>query len=166
VLAFSTVAEYQRIGFVNGRRIQIVGALFLTVLSVPPLYAQSFSSDPWLDFPSYDQTLVWYLRRGADAKEGKRRLAQNSASVDTFRRLVTAERHDDALLVLKRILEAPDSAQTIAALHALSETIFTFQHDQTRSYTETIRQTIAPARALASHSYHVKRRRGLRVRCW
>jgi len=131
----------------NAGRIQIVGALFLTVLSVPPLYAQSSSSDPWLDFPSYDQTLVWYLRRGADANEGKRRLAQDSASVDTFRRLVTAERHDDALVVLKRILEAPDSAQTIAALHALSETIFTFQHDQTRSYTETIRQTIAPARS-------------------
>ena len=131
----------------NARRIQIVGALFLTVLSVPSLCGQSSRSDPWLDFPSYDQTLVWYLRRGADAKEGKRRLAQDSASVDTFRRLVAAERRDEALVVLKRILEAPDGAQTIAALHALSETIFTFQHDQTRSYTETIRQTIAPARA-------------------
>jgi len=131
----------------NARRIQIVGALFLTVLSVPSLCGQSSRSDPWLDFPSYDQTLVWYLRRGADAKEGKRRLAQDSASVDTFRRLVAAERRDDALLELKRILEAPDGAQTIAALHALSETIFTFQHDQTRSYSETIRQTIASARA-------------------
>ena len=131
----------------NARRIQIVGALFLTVLSVPSLCGQSSRSDPWLDFPSYDQTLVWYLRQGADVKEGKRLLAQNSASVDTFRRLVAAERRDDALVILKRILEAPYSAQTIAALHALSETIFTFQHDQTRSYTETIRQTIAPARA-------------------
>jgi len=131
----------------NAGRIQIVGALFLTVLSVPSLCGQSTRADPWIDFPSYDQTLVWYLRRGADAKEGKRRLAQDSASVDTFRRLVAAERRDDALVELKRILEAPDSAQTIAALHALSETIFTFQHDQTRSYTETIRQTIASARA-------------------
>ena len=131
----------------NAKRIQIVGALFLTVLSVPSLCGQSSRSDPWLDFPSYDQTLVWFLRRGADAREGKRRLAQDSASVDTFRRLVAAERRDDALVQLKRILEAPDGAQTIAALHALSETIFTFQHDQTRSYTETIRQTIAPARA-------------------
>src|SRR6185369_2287343 len=128
-------------------RIRIVGALFLTVLSVPSLCGQSSRSDPWLDFPSYDQTLVWYLRRGADAKEGKRRLAQDSASVDTFRRLVAAERRDEALVVLKRILEAPDGAQTIAALHALGETIFTFQHDQTRSYTETIRHTIASARA-------------------
>ena len=126
----------------NARGVQIVGALFLTVLSVPSLHGQSSRSDPWLDFPSYDQTLVWYLRRGADAKE-----AQDSASVDTFRRLVAAERRDDALVVLKRIIEGPDGAQTIATLHALSETFFTFQHDQTRSYTETIRETIAFARA-------------------
>ena len=150
----------------NARRIPIVGVLFFTFLSVPSLCGQSSRSDPWLDFPSYDQTLVWNLRQGADAKQGKRRLAHDSASVDTFKRLMIGERRDDALVELKRILEAPDGAQTIAALHALSETIFTFQHDQTRSYTETIRQTIAPARALASHSYHVKRRRGLRVRCW
>ncbi len=90
---------------------------------------------------------MWYLRRGADAKEGKRLLAHDSASVDTFRRLVAAERCDDALVELKRILEAPDGAQTVAALHALSEAIFTFQQDQTRSYTETIRQTIASAHA-------------------
>ncbi len=130
----------------NAKRIQIVGALFLTVLSVPSLCAQSSRSDPWVDFPSNDQTLVWYLRRGADAKEGKRLLAQDSASVDTFRRLVAAERHDDALVVLKRLLEAPDNAQTVAVLHALSETIYSFQRDQTRSYTETIRQTIVSAR--------------------
>ena len=130
----------------NAKRIQILGALFLTVLIVPSLCGQS-RPDPWLDFPSYDQTLVWYLRRGAAAKEGKRRLAHDSASAETFKRLVAAERRDDALVELKRILEAPDVAQTIAALHALSETLFTFQQDQTRSYTETIRQTIAPARA-------------------
>ena len=130
----------------NARRIQIVGALFLTVLSVPSLYGQS-STSPWLDFPSYDQTLVWNLRRGAAAKEGKRLPARDSASVDTYRRLVAAERVDDALVELKRLLEAPDDAQTIAALHSLSETMSTFQRDQTRSYTETIRQMIAPARA-------------------
>lgn len=94
---------------------------------------------------------MWYLRRGADAKEGKRLLAQNSASVDTFKRLVAAERRDDAFVVLKRILEGPDGAQAIAALRALSETTFTFQHDQTRSYTDTIRQTIASARARMAH---------------
>lgn len=131
----------------NAKRIQIVCALFLTVLSVPSLYGQSSGPDLWVDFPSFDQTLVWYLRRGADAKEGKRLLAQDAASVDTFRRLVAAERYDDALVQLKRLLEAPDVAQSIAALHALSETVYTFPHDQTRSYTETIRQTIAPARA-------------------
>jgi tetratricopeptide (TPR) repeat protein len=94
---------------------------------------------------------VWNLRRGADAKEGKRLLAQDSASVDTFRRLVVAERLDDALVQLKRILAAADDAQTIAALHTLSETFSTFQRDQTRSYTETIRQTIALARARIAH---------------
>ena len=131
----------------NARRIQIIGALFLTVLCVPSLCAQSSRSDPWQDFPLYDQPLVYYLRRGADAKEGKRLLAQDSASVDTFRRLLATERRDEALAELKRILEAPDGAQTIAALHALSETIYTFQHDQTHSYAETIRQIVAPARA-------------------
>jgi len=141
------VSEYQGIGFLHARRIQIVGALFLAVLSAPSLCGQPSKSDPWLDFPSYDQTLVWYLRRGADAKAGKRLLVQGSASVDSFRRLVAAERYDDALVELKRILEAPDAAQTIAALHALAETFFRFQQDQTRSYTETIRQTITPARA-------------------
>ena len=132
---------------VNARRMQIVGALFLTVLSVSSVCGQPSRSDPWLDFPSFDQTLVWYLRRGADAKEAKRLRAQGSASVDTFRRLVAAERRDDALVELKRILEAPNAAQTIAALRALSETIYIFQQDQTRSYTEPIRQTIASARA-------------------
>lgn len=131
----------------NATRMQIVGALFLTVLSVTSLCGQSPRSDPWLDFPSYDQTLVWYLRRGADAKEAKRLLAQDSASVDSFKRLLGAERRDDALVALKRILETPNAAQTIAALHALSEIIYTFQHDQTRSYTETIRQMIASTRA-------------------
>ncbi|HEX7774576.1 MAG TPA: hypothetical protein VF435_19290, partial [Pyrinomonadaceae bacterium] len=130
----------------NAKRIQIVGALFLTVLSAPSLRGQS-KSDPWLDFPSYDQPLVYYLRRGADAKDAKRLRAQDEASVDTYRRLVAAERRDEALVELKRILEAADGARTIAALHALSETIYTFHRDQTRSYTETIRQTIAPARA-------------------
>jgi len=90
---------------------------------------------------------MWYLRRGADAKAGKRRPAQDPASVDTFKRLVAANRLDEALVELKRIIEAPDAAPTIAALHALSETLLTFQQDQTRSYTETIRQTLAPARA-------------------
>jgi hypothetical protein len=90
---------------------------------------------------------VWYLRRGADAKEAKQLLTRDSASVDTFKRLVAAERRDDALVELKRILEAPYSAETIAALHALSEMTFSFEHDQTRSYTETTRQTIAFARA-------------------
>ena len=131
----------------KARRIRIVGVLFLTVLSLRSVCGQSSRSDPWSDFPSYDQTLVWYLRRGADAKAGQRPLAKESASVDTFRRLVAAERLDDALVELKRILQAPDAAQMIAALHALSETMFTFEHDQTRSYTETLRQTIAPAHA-------------------
>lgn len=131
----------------NARRIQIIGALFVTVLSVPSLCGQSSRSDPSVEFPSYDQTLVWYVRRGADAKEARRLLAQGSPSVDTFKRLVAAERRDDALVQLKRILEAPDAAQTIAALHALGETFHTFQQDQTRSYPETIRQTLAPARA-------------------
>src|ERR1700738_3111605 len=126
---------------------QIVGALFLTVLSVPSLFGQSSRPDPWLDFPSYDQTLVWYLRRAADAKESKRLLAQNSTSVETFRRLVASERLDDALLVLDRILQTADAQQTIAALHALNETIFSFQQDGTRSYAETIRQLLEPARA-------------------
>lgn len=141
------MSQYQRIAFLNARRIHLVGALFLTVLSAPSLCGQSSGSNPWSDFPSFDQTLVWYLNRGADAKEGRRLLAQGSTSVDSFKRLVAAERRDDALVQLKRILEAPDVAQTIAALHALSETIHTFRQDQTRSYTETIRQTIAPARA-------------------
>lgn len=131
----------------NAKRIQIIGALFLTVLSVPTNRGQSSKPDPFVDFPTYDQTLVWFLRQGATAKENKRLLAQEPASVDTFKRLITAERRDDALVELKRILEARGVAQTIAALHALSETMFTFQHDQTRSYTETIRQTIASSRA-------------------
>jgi hypothetical protein len=74
---------------------------------------------------------VWYLRRGADAKEGKRGIAQDSASVDTFRRLVAAEARDDALVELKRILEAAavegphyDPAKALAAFNAITKEPF------------------------------------------
>lgn len=130
------------------RRMRIVGILLVTALAAPALLGQSSPADPWLDFPSYDSTMVWYLRQGANVKEAKRLLAQNSAPPETFRRLVGAGRLDDALLLLKWTLEAADGEQTIATMHALSETMFRFQQDQTRSYTETIRQLIGPARAL------------------
>jgi hypothetical protein len=94
--------------------------------------------------------MVWYLRQGANVKEAQRLLAQNSATPEAFRRLLGAGRRDDALLLLKRTLEAGNAEQTIAAMKALSETMFTFQQDQTRSYTETIRQLIVPARALVA----------------
>ncbi|MFY9618566.1 MAG: tetratricopeptide repeat protein [Pyrinomonadaceae bacterium] len=132
------------------RRMRIVGILLVTALAAPALLGQSPPADPWLDFPSYDSTMLWYLRQGASVKEAKRLLAQNSASPETFRRLVGAGRRDDALLLLKRTLEVADAEQTIAAMHALSETVFQFQRDQTRSYTETIRQLIGPARALVA----------------
>ena len=129
------------------RRMRIVGILLVTALTASA-FGQSSKVDPWLDFPSYDSTMVWYLRRGAEVKEAKRLLAQNSASSETFRRLVGAGRLDDALLLLKRTFEAADAETTIAAMHVLSETMFQFQQDQTRSYTETIRQLMVPARAL------------------
>ena len=132
------------------RRMRIVGILLVTALAAPVLLGQSPPADPWLDLPSYDSTMLWYLRQGASVKEAKRLLAQNSASPETFKRLVGAGRRDDALLLLKRTLELADAEQTIAAVHALSETLFQFQHDQTRSYTETIRQVIGPARALVA----------------
>jgi len=94
--------------------------------------------------------MVWYLRQGANVKEAKRLLAQNSAPPEAFKRLVGAGRPDDALLLLKRTLEAGNAEQTIAAMQALSETMYQFQQDQTRSYTETIRQLIVPARALVA----------------
>src|SRR5688500_11837461 len=126
------------------RRMRIVGILLVTALAAPALLGQSPPADPWLDFPSYDSTMLWYLRQGASVKEAKRLLAQNSASPETFRRLAGAGRRDDALLLLKQILEAADAEKTIAAMHALSQTMYQFQQDQTRSYTETIRQLIGP----------------------
>ncbi len=132
------------------RRIRIVGILLVTALAAPALLGQSPPADPWLDFPSYDSTMLWYLRQGASVKEAKRLLAQNSAPPETLRRLVGAGRRDDALLLLKRTLEAADAEQTIAVMHALSETLFQFRQDQTRSYIENIRQLIGPARALVA----------------
>jgi tetratricopeptide (TPR) repeat protein len=87
------------------------------------------------------------LREGADAEEAERLLAQAPASLDTFTKLVRAKRLDDALVVLKRALEAADAAQTIAALRALNNTITSFQFDQTRSYHDTIRNLVEPVRA-------------------
>jgi tetratricopeptide (TPR) repeat protein len=87
------------------------------------------------------------LREGADAEETERLLAQAPASVDTFTKLVRAKRLDDALVVLKRALDAADAAQTIAALRALNNTITSFQFDQTRSYHDTIRNLVEPVRA-------------------
>lgn len=130
------------------RRMRIVGILLVTALAAPALLGQSSQADPWLDFPSYDSIMVWYLREGARVKEAKRLLAQNSAPPETFKRLADAGRLDDALLLLKRTLEAADAETTIATLRVLNERMFKFQQDQTRSYTETIRQLTVPARAL------------------
>src|SRR4051812_5200717 len=113
------------------RRIRIVGILFVSALAPQVLRGQSTTPNPWLDFPTYDSTLIWQLRQGADAKAA-RRLMQDPASVETFTRLAGVGRSDDALMVLKRTLETGDAAQTIAALHALSETMIHFQQDQTR----------------------------------
>lgn len=129
------------------RRIHIIGAVLITLLAPPALFGQSSQPDPWLDFPSYDHLLVWQIRRGADAKAARRLAQEPAAAVDTFKRLAGVDRPEEALMVLKRILEAADTAQTIAALHALGETMIRFQRDQTRSYAETIRQLIAPTRA-------------------
>ena len=131
-------------------RLRVVGVLLVTAIAAPALPAQLRTDDPWIDFPAYDSTMVWYLRRGAEVKEARQRLAQNSTSADSFTRLVAAGRLDDALLLFKRIVEAGDPEQTIAVMRALGETMFQFQHDQTRSYTETIRQLIVPARALVA----------------
>ncbi|HET6893117.1 MAG TPA: tetratricopeptide repeat protein [Pyrinomonadaceae bacterium] len=128
-------------------RIRIIGVVLITALAAPVLIGQSSKPDPWLDFPSYDSIIVWRLRQGADAKEAARRLVQEPEAVDTFTRLVRVDRLDDALLVLKRTLDSADAAQTIAAMHALNETIFQFQRDQTRYHAETIRQLIVPVRA-------------------
>jgi tetratricopeptide (TPR) repeat protein len=116
-------------------------------LSAPALLCQSSQPDPWLDIPSYDFTLVWQLRRGVDAKAARRLAQEPGSTVAVFKGLVGIDRNDDALMVLKRTLETADAAQTIAALHALSETGFHFQQDQTRSYAETIRQLMVPVRA-------------------
>src|SRR5438105_1417788 len=97
-------------------------------LSASRLVGQAPKPDPWLDFPSYDSPMIWQLRQSADAKAA-RELVQEPASVDTFTRLVRSGLNDDALMVLKRTLETADTAQTIDALHALSETMFEFQRD-------------------------------------
>jgi tetratricopeptide (TPR) repeat protein len=131
----------------NLRRIRIMGVLLVTALAAPLVLGQSPTPDPWLDIPSYDSTLVWQLRRGADVKAARQIGPQTAASVDTFRRLAGVDQRDEALMVLKRILETADAEQTVAALHALTQTMIHFQMDQTRSYAETIRQLIAPARA-------------------
>lgn len=73
------MSKHRRIAFLNATRIQIVGALLFTVLSVPSLRGQQSRSDPWIDFPSYDQTLVWYLRR-----EDGARLAREMLSIDQW----------------------------------------------------------------------------------
>ena len=141
---------FQAMTILRLRRMRIFGILLVTALAAPALLGQSPPADPWLDFPSYDSTMLWYLRQGASVKEAKRLLGQNSASHETFRRLAGAGRRDEALLLLKRTLEVADAEQTIAVMHALSETVFQFQQDQTRSYPETIRQLIGPVRALVA----------------
>jgi TolA-binding protein len=129
------------------RRIRIIGVVLITALAAPLILGQSAKPDPWLEFPSYDSIMIWRLRQGADAKAARQLSQEPAAAVDTFRRLIGVDRPDDALVVLKRTLEAADAAQTIAALHALSETTYRFQLDQTRSYAETIRQLLVPVRA-------------------
>ena len=117
---------FQATTILRSRRMRLVSILLVTALAAPALLGQSSQVDPWLDFPSYDSTMVWYLRQGANVREAKRLLAQNSAPPETFRRLVGAGRLDDALLLLKRTFETADAEQTIAAMHALSETMFQF----------------------------------------
>jgi tetratricopeptide (TPR) repeat protein len=128
-------------------RVRMVGVLLLTILTPSALAGQSSTPDPWREFPSYDFLIAMRLREGADAEEAERLLAQAPASVDTFTKLVRAKRLDDALVILKRALEAADAAQTIAALRALNNTITSFQFDQTHSYHDSIRNLVEPVRA-------------------
>jgi TolA-binding protein len=129
-------------------RARIVSVLLLTILTPSALAGQSSTLDPWREFPSYDSQIVWRLREGTQAKEAARLLRQAPASVDTFRKLVRAKRLDDALATLKRVLDTSEDMQTILALDALTSAMFEFQSDQTHSYSDSIREVIAPARSL------------------
>ena len=129
------------------RSARMIGVVLLTVLTPSALAGQSLMPDPWREFPSYDALIAMRLREGADAEKAERLLAQAPASVDTFTKLVRAKRLDDALVVLKRVLDAADTAQTIAVLRALNNTITSFQFDQTRLYHDTIRNLVEPVRA-------------------
>jgi tetratricopeptide (TPR) repeat protein len=132
-------------------RARIVVALLTCLLAGPSLIGQAPPLDPWREFPSYDMLIASRLRRGAQVKDAARQLVLAPASLQTFKLLVDVDRWEDALAVLRRGLESADVSQTIDALGALSGRM-TFsaafsQGDQTRGYSETIRQLVAPVRA-------------------
>src|SRR5262245_42569430 len=89
-------------------RIAIVCTLLAVASTAPVLVGQSTPSDPWREFPPYDNAIASRLRKAADAKEVVRLLAEAPASVDIFKKLVRATRLDDALVVLKRVFDAAE----------------------------------------------------------
>lgn len=98
-----------------------------------------------VDFPQYDLA-AWHLERtGLIARAAARRLREAPDSVDTLDLLIEAHRIDDALHVLRRIVEKhpEDMAR---AFETVSHDSFSF-HDQAREYSGTLQQLIDAARS-------------------
>jgi len=96
------------------------------------------------DFPQYDLA-AWHLERtGLIARAAARRLREAPDSADTLAFLIEAHRIDDALHVLRRIVEKrpEDMARAFEAVSRDSRAF----HDQAREYSETLQQLIDAAR--------------------
>jgi len=118
----------------------------LTLILMSTLAQAAVETLPRLpvDFPQYDAA-AWELERtGLIARAAKRRLREAPDSVDTLDLLIKAHRTEDALRVLRRIVEKhpEDMAR---AFEAVSQDSFSF-HDQAREYSGTLHELIDAAR--------------------
>ena len=97
------------------------------------------------EFPSYDRQLLYHVERSINAREAERGWREARAAASTFRRLVDANRMDDAIQSFEGATRGSFD-ELVAALEAMSEKFTYLRMDDSRGYSERVAAIVTPLR--------------------
>src|SRR5262245_21693776 len=121
-------------------------AALLTICVLCAVSGAQLEQSGGAEFPQQDEGLWMLQRAGLEATQAERLLAQAPESVDTLESLLRAERLDDALRVLRRIVDRhPD--RIAAAFKAVFEARSDIPDDAAHGYADALQDIIVAARA-------------------